>query len=147
MIDLMDDIVWSVNPDNDRFSNMLVRMREYAVEMLETKNIAFTFSVSENIDELKLPMQMRKDYFLIFKEAVNNLTKYAEATSAAIIVERNSRNILTTIQDNGKGFDPKNIHSGNGLKNMQERAAALKAKLSIETSSNGTSISLFLTVT
>jgi len=35
MIDLMDDIVWSVNPDNDRFENMLVRMREYAVEMLE----------------------------------------------------------------------------------------------------------------
>jgi ligand-binding sensor domain-containing protein/two-component sensor histidine kinase len=147
MIDLMDDIVWSVNPDNDRFSNMLVRMREYVVEMLEAKNIAFTFKVSPNIDELKLPMQMRKDFFLIFKEAVNNLTKYAEATNAAIIIERNKNNIITTIEDDGRGFNPQIIHSGNGLKNMQERAAALKGKLSIETSSKGTCVTLIVAVT
>src|SRR5205085_63331 len=30
MIDLMDDIVWTINPSNDRFRNLLVRMREYA---------------------------------------------------------------------------------------------------------------------
>ena len=47
MIDLMDDIVWSVNPDNDRFSNMLVRMREYAVEMLESNSISFSFHIAE----------------------------------------------------------------------------------------------------
>ncbi|CAN5387962.1 hypothetical protein BH10BAC2_BH10BAC2_44400 [soil metagenome] len=147
MIDLMDDIVWSVNPDNDRFSNMLIRMREYAVEMLETKNIDFTFKVSESIDELKLPMQMRKDYFLIFKESLNNLTKYAEASTAAIIIEKQSRYIITTIQDNGKGFDPQLLHSGNGLKNMKERATAIKASLNVETGSNGTKVTLTIPVT
>lgn len=147
MIDLMDDIVWSVNPDNDRFSNMLIRMREYSAEMLETKNIAFTFKVSENIDELKLPMQMRKDYFLIFKEAVNNLTKYAEATRAEIKIERNNRFIITTIQDNGKGFDQQAIHSGNGLKNMQERAGTIKGTLTVETGHKGTTVILTVPVT
>lgn len=147
MIDLMDDIVWSVNPDNDRFSNMLIRMREYAVEMLESKNIEFTFKVSDTIDDLKLPMQMRKDYFLIFKESINNLTKYAEASAASIIIERQSRNIITTIQDNGKGFDPQIVHSGNGLKNMKERAEAIKASLKIETGGNGTTVILTTSIT
>lgn len=143
----MDDIVWSVNPDNDRFSNMLIRMREYASEILETKNIEFTFKVSENIDELKLPMQMRKDYFLIFKESLNNLTKYAEASAASITIEKQSRAIITTIEDNGKGFDPQLLHSGNGLRNMKERAAALKAFLNVETGRYGTKITLTIPVT
>jgi ligand-binding sensor domain-containing protein/two-component sensor histidine kinase len=147
MIDLMDDIVWSVNPDNDRFSNMLIRMREYAAEMLETKNIAFTFRVSENIDELKLPMQMRKDYFLIFKEAVNNLTKYAGASNAAITIEKQNSYIITTIQDDGNGFDPNIIHSGNGLKNMHARAGNIKGILKIVTGNNGTTVTLTTHVT
>ena len=87
MIDLMDDIVWAVNPDNDRFSNMLVRMREYAVEMLETK-VFFYLETSEEIDDLKIPMQMRKDYFLIFKEAVNNLAKYSGINQVSIDIQR-----------------------------------------------------------
>ncbi|HEX5154711.1 MAG TPA: two-component regulator propeller domain-containing protein [Parafilimonas sp.] len=143
MIDLMDDIVWSVNPDNDRFSNMLVRMREYAAEMLESKNIDFTFHIADDIDELRIPMEMRKDYFLIFKEAINNLAKCSGCTHANISIKRINKNIITAIEDNGKGFNPQIINSGNGLKNMQQRAAAMKAKLHIETASGeGTSVKL-----
>lgn len=147
MIDLMDDIIWSVNPDNDRFSNMLIRMREYAVEMLEAKNIDFTFKVSEEIDELKIPMQMRKDYFLIFKEAVNNLAKYSQCSHAAIAIQHTNRNIVTTIADNGTGFDLQAINSRNGLKNMQQRANSIKGKFEIETKpGKGTCITLSIPI-
>ncbi len=147
MIDLMDDIVWSVNPDNDRFSNMLVRMREYAVEMLESKNIDFSFHIAKEIDELRIPMQLRKDYFLIFKEAVNNLAKYSGCSNADISIEKINRNIVTVIADNGKGFDAQIINSGNGLKNMQQRAAAIKGKLNIKTAEGeGTTITLSIPV-
>ncbi len=143
MIDLMDDIVWSVNPDNDRFSNMLVRMREYAVEMLEAKNITFSFHIAEDIDELRIPMETRKDYFLIFKEAINNLAKCSDCSTARITIEKVNKNIITIIADDGKGFDDRIINSGNGLKNMQQRAAAIKAKLDIKTAAGkGTSITL-----
>jgi len=147
MIDLMDDIVWSVNPDNDRFSNMLIRMREYAVEMLEPKDITLNFHTADDIDELRIPMQMRKDYFLIFKEAINNLAKYATCDVACISIKKENKNIVTIIKDNGKGFDASIIHSGNGLKNMQQRAAAIKAKLNIVTQQGkGTIITLLLPV-
>ena len=39
---------------------------EYAVEMLESKDIDFSFRVPEEMDELRIPMQMRKDYFSHF---------------------------------------------------------------------------------
>jgi ligand-binding sensor domain-containing protein/two-component sensor histidine kinase len=143
MIDLMDDIVWSVNPDNDRFSNMLVRMREYAVEMLESKNIDFSFHIAKEIDELRIPMQIRKDYFLIFKEAINNLAKYSCCSNADISIEKADRTVVTIIADDGKGFDAQIINSGNGLINMRQRAATIKGKLNIETTEGkGTRITL-----
>ena len=147
MIDLMDDIVWSVNPDNDRFSNMLVRMREYAVEMLESKDIDFSFRVPEEMDELRIPMQMRKDYFLIFKEAVNNLAKYSQCTKAEISIRKENKNIVTLISDNGKGFRLEVLNSGNGLKNMRQRATAIKAKIDIQSiEGHGTTITLYMPV-
>jgi len=144
----MDDIVWSVNPDNDRFSNMLVRMREYAVEMLESKDIDFSFRVPNEMDELRIPMQMRKDYFLIFKEAVNNLAKYSQCTKAEISIRKENKNIVTLISDNGKGFRLEALNSGNGLKNMRQRATAIKAKIDIQSiEGHGTTIILYMPVT
>lgn len=134
MVDLMDDIVWSVNPNNDRFSNMLVRMREYAAEMLEPININYTFNISDSVEVLRIPMQMRKDYFLIFKEAINNLTKYALCSEALISIEKQHHSIVTTIKDNGIGFDASIITSGNGLQNMKARALALKGNIEFITS-------------
>ena len=47
------------------------------------------------------------------------------------------------VTDDGKGFNTQLINSGNGLKNMQDRAKTLKGKLIIETGQgNGTAISL-----
>jgi signal transduction histidine kinase len=126
---------------------MLVRMREYAAEMLEAKGIDFSFHISKEIDELRIPMQIRKDYFLIFKEAINNLAKCSDCTHADISIEKVNKHIVTVISDNGKGFDPQIINSGNGLKNMQQRAVAIKAKMNIETTlGKGTTITLSMPV-
>jgi signal transduction histidine kinase len=148
MIDNMNDIVWTVNPANDRFGNMLIRMKACAVEMLEAKNIAFTIEISEELDNLKIPMQIRKDYFLSFKEAVNNLAKHSSSSNASIVIDRINYALVTTITDDGKGFDRKIVYSGNGLKNMQERVHAMNGKLHIETEpGKGTCITLIVPVT
>lgn len=147
MVDLMDDIVWSVNPDNDRFGNMLVRMREYAVEMLEPLDIDISFQASEQIDDLRIPMQLRKDYFLIFKEAINNMAKYSGCTKASIEMQKEGKHIITSISDNGKGFDVKKVTSGNGLSNMQSRAATLNGRIEFSSSPiNGSSVKLTIPV-
>jgi signal transduction histidine kinase len=133
MIELMEDIVWTVNPINDRFSNMLIRMKEYAVEMLETKHIEFAFEISEEVSDLKMPMHIRKDYFLIYKEAIHNISKYSNCSKAIISIVRLNHSIITIIWDDGRGFNPDTIHSGNGLRNMQERARTINGILDIKT--------------
>ncbi|HRJ11566.1 MAG TPA: hypothetical protein PLP58_23510, partial [Prosthecobacter sp.] len=45
--------------------------------------------------------------------------------------------------DNGAGFDPAQPSAGNGLGNLRERAAGMKARLEItSTPGNGTAIQL-----
>jgi len=129
----LGDIVWSINPNNDRFENILARMRRYASELFEARGIDYDFMVSgeEYADEVKISMENRQHLYMIFKEAVNNLAKYSNAENATVDFIISKKEIHFTISDNGIGFDKKNCIQGNGLKNMKERAVLLKGTLTI----------------
>jgi len=131
MMDTMDDIVWSINPENDSVHHIIARMREFASSVFEAKNIELKFIADEKVKELKLTLDMRRDFFLIFKEAVNNLAKYSKCKNAVVELQVNKNNLLLRITDDGIGFDVSKLNSGNGLINMKRRAENLKGKCSI----------------
>lgn len=139
----MSDIVWTIRPDNDRLENMVVRMREYVSHTLECKNIDVVFDVDKDILQQTLAMEQRRDFFLVFKEAVNNAAKYAQATVVEIRLTSENNNLQLTVSDNGKGFDTSRVTSTNGLRSMRERSTALGATLQIKSApQSGTTISL-----
>jgi signal transduction histidine kinase len=147
MLDAMDDIVWAINPAHDSLDDVTARMRRFASEILESRGIDFTFRVAPSVQGLRLDMQARREFFLLFKEAVNNLAKYAQAGQAAITLSYQRHQLILTVKDDGVGFDPKAPAQGggNGMANMQARAAALKGKLSIQTApGQGTRLELSL---
>jgi len=142
---LMSDIVWSVNPENDKMENIISRMREYASQTLEASGILLEFNPGASISNLKIPMEHRKDFYLIFKEAINNIAKYSGASATNIQLTLEHRMLKMKISDNGSGFDLYNYPAGNGLKNMRSRAEGLKAKFEIASIPNkGTTISITL---
>lgn len=128
----MSDIVWAIKPDNDKLENMLIRMREYASHTLEPKNIEVVFSVEEQALSQSLNMQQRRDFFLIFKEAINNAAKYSQATRVEIGLKKEKDCLYLRISDNGIGFITNKETSSNGLKNMKTRAGALQGSLDIQ---------------
>ena len=144
----MSDIVWYVNPQNDLLENMLVRMREYALPLLEAKSIQVIFTSDEKVEAVKLTMQQRQHLYLIFKEAVNNILKYAAAINVLLLIVKETNEIRMLIKDDGKGFAMALSSSGNGLKNMQFRATALGGKLLIESAfGKGTTVTLHFPIT
>jgi two-component system, NarL family, sensor histidine kinase UhpB len=145
IIDAMSDIVWTVNPDNDSFAKIIFRMKSLAYNLFRAKKIEYTFHADESLEEKKLPLEDRRNFYLIFKEAVNNLVKYSNASRVAITLLSENSTIKLRIQDNGVGFDTSQDAVGNGLKNMKRRANEMKADLKIESSKgNGTQIELTL---
>ena len=148
MMEAMDDIVWSINPMNDSMQRITARMREFATGVLEARNIDFTFRVDEKVQDLKLDMEARRDFFLLFKEAVNNLAKYSQCKHASIDISIHHERLIMKIMDDGIGFDVQHADGGNGLFNMKKRAQSLSGNLSIESKpGQGTKVTLDVPLT
>ena len=77
-------------------------------------------------------MESRRDFFLIFKEAVNNVDKYSRAKRAGIEIMVQHNRLVMQIKDDGAGFDVQQADSGNGLTNMKKRAESLRGILTID---------------
>jgi len=147
-MELMNDIVWSINPKNDKMEMIIIRMRQYASEMLEAAQIPFAIEMDDECKHIILPIEKRKDFYLIFKEAVNNLAKYSNADKVVIQLRYIGRMLTLIIADNGKGFDINDSYRGNGLKNMKARAEMLKGDISIQTTpGHGTTVTLRIPAT
>jgi signal transduction histidine kinase len=146
VMESMSDIVWSVNPENDRFEQVVARMEELLTTLMVAQEIPFNFKIADSIEHVDIPMEKRKDFYLIFKESLNNIVKYAHARKVHVLIETPPGKIRLTVQDNGVGFDPDNISAGmggNGLRNMRDRARMIGADLEINSSKgNGTVIRL-----
>ena len=148
MMESMSDMVWAINPVNDSFDKVLLRMKEFAAEMLEPARINYYFAEEGPLEKTQLNLEQRKDIYMIFKEAVNNIVKYSGATEVNIIIQQNDDKLKMMITDNGNGFDATIVSSGNGLKNMHSRAGEMGATIRIDSiKGTGTSIVLGLTVT
>lgn len=127
----MSDLVWTIKPEEAEGSNLKQRMERFAYEICGAKNIDLSLDL-DKLETKDLNMDQRKNMYLIFKEALNNAVKYS-GTERITVSAANGQNILTMIvQDEGKGFDTGIVIKGNGLDNIQTRAAGIGGKLIID---------------
>ncbi len=130
-LDSISDIVWAVNPQNDSMEKVTEHLTRFAVEMLEPAGIVVDVFMDKKATALKLPMEQRKEFYLIFKEAINNCAKHSKAKNARISLTCEEGNLKLKIADDGAGFDPEKQSGGNGLQNMRARAKALEGELEV----------------
>ena len=141
VISTLSDVVWSIDARNDNWENLINRMKEFAHTTLSAGNIKVSFSTSGLKKQKRVPVHVRQNIFLIFKEAINNIAKHSEATEVDINLSANDKAIDLTIRDNGRGLHDHPDHKGHGLRNMTMRAKQLKGELTI-VNNNGTTVIL-----
>lgn len=129
LVDSMSDIVWVVNPQRDSLYDLIVKLKDSYNEFFSSIGISFQVKNVAKSDDIKLPMEYKQNLLLMFKEAINNAIKHSDCKK--IILEAYYKNDIIEIilKDDGKGFNPDKIKFGNGIKNMQDRAAKIKGKL------------------
>jgi two-component system, NarL family, sensor histidine kinase UhpB len=142
MAEKMSDIVWTVNSRNDSIDNLMQRIKYANVESCALKNISLEMEADESFRRQELPMAFRKNIYMICKEAVHNAIKHANAKRITIQFKLLHGYMQIVILDDGKGFDIQCEKKGNGLGNMQSRAAELYGTLIIESMPDCTSIRL-----
>ena len=82
-------------------------------------------------------MAERRHLLMILKEATNNCVKHGHPTLIDFNVTHKPGKLTLKLKDNGTGFKKEAANSGNGLRNMRERAEALGGALKIESKTNG----------
>lgn len=95
-------------------------------------------------EKINIPPNVQIVFYRICQEALNNIAKHANASRVDIDLQQDGGELTLRIRDNGSGFDPKQMTSGQyGLQMMQERADELGAQLTITSQpGQGTEISI-----
>lgn len=128
----MADMIWVIHPRQDHGEKITAKMQQVARELLLATPVQIHFEFDPAIDGLTLPMEMKRNLLLIYKEALYNVARHAEATRVEVHLGLQSRQLRLQVRDDGKGF-VMGTYAGNGLENMRYRAAAMGGRLEIET--------------
>jgi signal transduction histidine kinase len=148
VMDTMGDIVWSINPNQDTMPLIIQRMRDLVFELFSEQNVQINFTVDDSIKEQNISLEKKRDFYLIFKEAVTNIQKYAKASIVDVNIRDEESNIVLIIEDDGVGFanhlsDNRRSNGGNGIVNMNVRAKRLGGSIDINSKKGiGTSVLL-----
>lgn len=150
-----DQILWSINPDNDTLRSLCHYLCRYAEETLGQAGIELQLELDEAYSELPLHPQIRHQLLLAVKEALHNIVKHAGASRVQMTCHVDSDSGLAiTIADNGGGFEIDAI-SGNssgrpclGLSNLRRRLDGMGGSTTISSQTGrGTEVSFLLPLT
>lgn len=143
LINKMNAIIWSMSSQNDSLGNMVAYIRSYTTDYLDGTGIKPRISIPENLPDLIVNGTIRRNIFLVIKEALQNIVKHSNATEVVITMTKEPEGLSLTLHDNGKGIDLDNIRQfSNGLKNMKKRMDDLGLEFSIERNA-GTIVRLY----
>ena len=118
----LSEIVWAMNPKNDELASLLSYLRSYAYDYFDDSGIESVVNFQDNLPAISFDPEMRRNIFLIVKEAFNNTLKYAKAKHIYLNFEVKSNMAIFEIIDDGIGIDPEKMRKfSNGLSGMRKR--------------------------
>lgn len=124
------DIVWWINPTYDTAQDLVLRMQDFCGTAL--RGVEYRLDCDGLDRGQRLPLELRQNVFLLFKEAITNVVKHARASRVEIRLRGGADGWELSVRDNGAGFDTKVPTSGVGLGSMALRARQAGGELEVE---------------
>ncbi len=147
VIDMMNEIIWSLDPKDDTLESLISYMRQFLNIMLSSTDMRCVLVATEVMPDIRLSPDFRRNIFLIFKEVVNNIVKHSQATTVEVNITVTEHSLAFDIKDNGIGMHHSGYaagaggRTGVGMRSIRERAASIGASLDIEsTPQRGTTV-------
>jgi signal transduction histidine kinase len=105
------------------------------VTALESQARKSAVPVSVETDGVgRYPQETEAAVYFSCLEALQNVAKYAEASTATLRLGETDGILTFEIADDGKGFDPGTAERGSGLQGIADRLAALGGELTVRSS-------------
>jgi signal transduction histidine kinase len=120
----MQEVIWSLNSENDHLNNLIYFIQKQVRSLLEHYPGKLIFELPADIPDIGLNGEIRRNIYLVVKEAVHNSMKHSGADKIRVTITCKEK-LVITVSDNGKGMRSENYIAGNGWKNMQQRMKKL----------------------
>jgi signal transduction histidine kinase len=136
----MRALIFELRPESLEMEGLVAALNKQ-VAVLRTR---YKLSVDTDMHfEPDVSLEVKQALYRIAQEALHNTVKHARASEVMLRLTQRANNTQLDIQDNGKGFDPKQPFPGHlGLRSMRERITKVNGTLTIESQSGqGTCVS------
>ena len=141
-IDEMRDVIWLLAPETDSWQSFLDRLESISRRLLD--GIEYDIQIEGEVPQGKPGIGWVRECVLIYKEALTNILKHAEAEQVMVKLAWDASNLCMDISDDGRGFDLEDPSAGRGmgLQNYRRRVVRLGGNLDIQSSpAEGTHLS------
>ena len=132
----MREMLWSLNSSNDNLGNFMQYVSLYAESFFKKTDVKINITRKVELPDTKLNAEIRRNFFLCAKEALNNVYKHSKAQNVDILFTLKDHLFTMEIIDDGVGLE-ESLTSGNGLNNMQRRIQNLCGNYTIKPSEKG----------
>lgn len=134
----MSDMVWSIDARFDTAADLVSRMRDYVMKLQQDLGLSCSFQVTGSYAERALSQMIRQNFFLIFKEAVNNAARYTAGGNMSIALHFGQQLVLEVqnpcdehageyAEEHARPL--RTYQGGQGLQHMRIRAGRMKGAL------------------
>ncbi len=141
MIIAMDDMLWSIDPDNDSMEKTLLRMNEFIDALKSRHDAAITMHTAPSVEKLKPDMKVRHGFFTVFKEALRLICQHSGGKNIQINIDLVKNNLVLKLQDQVK-VNTADLNVSKNIGNMELHAKQIDAELDIHTDPERTQIIL-----
>ncbi len=128
------DMIWVLDDSEDTLSELLDRIKKFAVPITSAQQIVFDAVMDSGINQRQISKTEKRNLLLIAKECVNNSVKYAQCKKITIDIQQQNGKMSMRITDDGKGFPVNDVKKGHGLDNIVYRSKQLRYSAEIESS-------------
>ncbi len=137
----LTDLIQELRPVEMKGKGLIKAVKDHAQGWQRRNNIEVTIRVR---GERSLPLEVEKCIFRVVQEALANVAWHSEAKKVKVFFDFNPEELLLTIIDDGKGFDPEEGRKkGVGLNSMCERTTLIGGALDVQSDvDSGTKIIL-----
>jgi len=142
----INEIIWTLNVNNDHLDNLVAYIRRYAAEYFQNSPVKLTINTPTGIPRAHISGVERRNILYAVKEALHNIMKHSKAPAAELTFVLDGNHLSVIVRDNGVGFtnhDPDQF--GNGITNMRSRMEAIHGSFKLE-NKEGTRVTLGLMV-
>lgn len=137
MIVAMDDILWSIEPENDSMEKSLLRMREFIDALKNRYNANIVLVADRQPVRVSLDMKKRHEFFIIFKEALRSVVQLAEGRDTLIHLDLSKNKLVLKLQDASANPYNQQASLDESIKDIKNRAEQIDAETDIQYDQRG----------